>query len=101
METAPALLRGGNWGRHSNAPSQGGDRDRRQYQCARLLPVPNALEGRPAGFTLGAFFGSGPGFLRFTGAASCQLGLGGLEQLRATARLLSGTLVPTCPSLPE
>jgi len=31
---------------------------------------------------------------RFTGAANSQLGLWGLEQLRATTRLPSGTLVP-------
>src|SRR5215216_1599537 len=30
-----------NWSRHSNAPSQGGDDDRRQYQRAKLLPVPS------------------------------------------------------------
>jgi hypothetical protein len=40
---------------------------------------------------------SGPGFLRHHGAASSQLGLWGLEQLRATTRLPSASLVPTPP----
>jgi len=42
------------------------------------------------------FSWNGPGFLRRRrGRPGSQLGLWGLEQLRATTRLPSGTLVPT------
>jgi hypothetical protein len=48
MRNGPSSLN--YWGRHSNAPSQGGDHDWRQYQRSKRLPVPNRR------FTLAGLF---------------------------------------------